>query len=101
MSKKQNKNKVPTYNFTVQQIEATYMKGYNKGRQDSIEKASQYSMAVPIMVLRDEFGFGQKRLDKFLEAYMELFNSIEEGWLDLDDIVETINEETSVTIVKR
>ena len=101
MSKKKTRDKVPTYNFTAQQIEATYMKGYNKGRQDSIEKASQYSMTVPIMVLRDEFGFGQKRLDKFLESYMELFNSIEEGWLDLDDIVDTINEETNVTIVKR
>lgn len=53
------------------------------------------------MVLRDEFGFGEKRIDKFITAYMELYNSISEGYLDLKDIIKTINEETGVKIVER
>lgn len=102
MKKKKNKeNKTPTYTLTYEQIEAYIQKGYEKGRQDAIERASQYSMAVPTMVLRDDFGFGKKRLDKFLDSYMELYDAIEEGYLNLDDIIETVNEETSVEIVKR
>lgn len=102
MKKKKNKEKkTPTYTLTYEQIEAYIQKGYEKGRQDAIERASQYSMAVPVMVLRDDFGFGKKRLDKFLDSYMELYDAIEEGYLNLDDIIETVNEETSVEIVKR
>lgn len=106
MKKKKNKEKkTPTYTLTYEQIEAYiqkgYQEGYKQGRQDAIERASQYSMAVPVMVLRDDFGFGKKRLDKFLDSYMELYDAIEEGYLNLDDIIETVNEETSVEIVKR
>lgn len=95
------KNKTPTYTVTYEQIQNYIKQGYEKGKQDSIERASQLSMTVPIMVLRDEFGFGKKRLDKFIDAYMELYNSIDEGYLNLDDIIKTVNEETSVEIVKR
>lgn len=93
--------KVPTYNVTYKDIENYIQKGYEKGRKDSIEKASQLSMAVPIIVLRDEFGFGEKRIDKFVDAYIKLYEAIDEGWLDINDIIKTINEETGVKIVER
>lgn len=93
--------KTPSYNVTYKDIENYIKKGYEKGRKESIEKASQLSMAVPIMVLRDEFGFGEKRINKFIAAYIELYDSISEGRLDLKDIVKTINEETGVKIVER
>lgn len=93
--------KTPSYNVTFKDIENYIQKGYEKGRKESIERASQLSMAVPIMVLRDEFGFGEKRIDKFIAAYIELYDSISEGYLDLKDIIKTINEETGVKIVER
>lgn len=95
------KNKTPTYQVTYEQIENYIKQGYEKGRKESIEKASQYSMAVPIMVLRDEFGFGKQRIDKFINEFMKLYDAIQEGYLDIKDIVKTINEETNVKIVKR
>lgn len=55
--------KTPMYNVTFKDIENYIQKGYEKGRKETIERASQLSMAVPIMVLRDEFGFGEKRID--------------------------------------
>ena len=85
--KKKNKAKKPTYTVTYEEIQNYIRQGYEKGRKDSIERASQLSMAVPVMVLRDEFGFGKRRLDKFIDAYMELFNSIDDGYLNLDDII--------------
>lgn len=93
--------KTPMYNVTFKDIENYIQKGYEKGRKETIERASQLSMTVPIMVLRDEFGFGEKRIDKFIAAYIELYNSISEGYLDLNDIIKTINEETGVKIVER
>lgn len=75
--------------------------GYEQGRKDSIEKATEFSMAVPIMVLRDEFGFGQQRIMKFAAAFKELYESIDEKYLDLQDILKTIKEETGVEIVSR
>lgn len=93
--------KTPTYNVTFKDIENYLQKGYEKGRKESIDRASQLSMVVPIMVLRDEFGFGKKRIDKFIAAYIELYNSISEDRLDLKDIIKTINEETGVKIVER
>ena len=93
--------KTPMYNVTFKDIENYIQKGYEKGRKESIERASQLSMAVPIMVLRDEFGFGEKRIDKFIAAYIELYDSISKGYLDLNDIIKTINEETGVKIVER
>lgn len=101
MKKKKNKEKIATYTVTYEEIQNYIKKGYEKGRKDSIERASQLSMAVPVMVLRDEFGFGKKRLDKFIDAYMKLYDAIDEGYLNLDDIIKTVNEETSVEIVKR
>lgn len=93
--------KTPSYNVTYKDIENYIQKGYEKGRKESIERASQYSMAVPIIVLRDEFGFGKKRIDKFVDAYIKLYEAIDEGWLDINDIIKTINEETGVKIVER
>lgn len=93
--------KTPMYNVTFKDIENYIQKGYEKGRKETIERASQLSMAVSIMVLRDEFGFGEKRIDKFIAAYIELYDSISEGYLDLKDIIKTINEETGVKIVER
>lgn len=98
---KKNKTPTPTYTVTYEEIQKYIRQGYEKGYQDAIERASQYSMAVPVMALRDEFSFGKKRLDKFIDAYMELYDSIDEGYLNLDDIIKTVNEETSVEIVKR
>lgn len=93
--------KTPTYVVTYEEIQNYIKQGYERGRKESVEKASQYSMAVPIMVLRDEFGFGKQRIDKFINGFMKLYDAIQEGYLDIKDIVKTINEETNVKIVKR
>ena len=100
MSKKPKKKKVPTYNFTPQQIEATYMKGFNKGKEESLDFAIAYSMAVALMVLRDKNGFGAKRLERFIEDVADMLDSYNRGYLNLDDIEKTLEEETGIKIIK-
>lgn len=99
--KKPKKKKTPTYNVTLADIEAYVKKGYEQGVKDSIRKATDYSLAVPVMILRDEYGFGQKRILEFCQKFMDLYDSIDENYLNLQDIVNTIKEETGVEIVTR
>lgn len=99
--KKKKENKTPIYNVTLKDIENYTQKGYEQGRKDAVKQATEFSMAVPIMVLRDEFGFGQQRILKFCNKFMELYESIEENYLDIHDIIKTIKEETGVEIVER
>lgn len=99
--KKEKKAKTPTYQVTIEQIRAYVQQGYIQGRDEAIKKATDFSMAVPIIVLRDEFGFGAKRLEKFIDATHELYDSIDQKYLNLDDIVKTIKEETGVEIIRR
>lgn len=99
--KKEKKEKTPVYQVTLADIENYKRQGYEQGRKDSIEQATEFSMAVPIMVLRDEFGFGQQRIIKFAAAFKELYESIDEKYLDLQDILKTIKEETGVEILSR
>lgn len=95
-----NKKGVPTYNYTMKQIEDTYMKGYNKGKEDSFNKACEYALTVSIMALRDTWDFGGQRIEEFIDAVSDLYDSIDQGYLDINDIIETIEEETQVQIIR-
>lgn len=93
--------KKPTYNVTYDEIQNYIKKGYKLGYEKAIEKASNYSLAVPMMILRDNFGFGKKRLLEFYNEFLELYDSVDKDYLDLEDIVKTIKEETGVEIIER
>lgn len=96
-----SKNKKPTYNVTYEDIQGYVKKGYKLGYEQAIKKASDYSLAVPMMILRDRFGFGKKRLLDFYGEFLNLYDSVDKDYLDLKDIVNTIEEETGVNVVTR
>ena len=54
-----------------------------------------------MMILRDRFGFGKKRLLDFYDEFLNLYDSVNKKYLDLKDIVNTIEEETGVNVVTR
>lgn len=97
--KKKKEKKTPTYVVTYQDIQNYIRQGYEKGKQNSIERATNLSIAVPLMVLRDEFGFGNKRLNQFFDSYLELYDSIDQNYLDIKDILKTLKEETGIEII--
>lgn len=51
-----------------------------------------------MLVLHDEFGFGEKRLFKFYEAFEKLYEGISENYLTIEDILKTLEEETGLII---
>lgn len=101
MKKTKEKKKTPTYTVTYDEIQNYIRQGYEKGKQDSIQKATNFSLAVPLMVLRDEFGFGKKRLNQFFNNYLDLYDSIDKNYLDINDILKTLKKETGIEIKAR
>lgn len=52
------------------------------------------------MILRDKYGFGNKRMSEFITYFYDICESIDGSWLTFNDIIETIKEETGVDLSK-
>lgn len=62
------------------------------------KRAFAIMLAMPMMVLRDKFGFGQKRLNFFLNETFAVYEAFEDDRLTMVDMHETIKMETGVII---
>jgi hypothetical protein len=56
-----------------------------------------FSVAVAA-TLHDKLGFGTMRLSKTLNDISELFDSINKGYVSIEDLEQTLKEETGVVI---
>ena len=55
-------------------------------------------LAMSVATLRDEYGFGKDRLQRFVNRFMQKTTCLEEGWLTWKDLCENIQEETGIRI---
>lgn len=55
-------------------------------------------LGLPILVLRDKWGFGNVRLERFIDQVIEMYESFNEGYLTIEDIHQAIEEETGIKI---
>lgn len=96
------KTRVPTYNLTQEQLYAEIKKGVEEYREqlrsEAVDDALRVLSYVPLMVLRDKFGFGKVRLDKFLREFAEQIDCIENDFVGFDDMIEVIKDETGLAI---
>ena len=51
---------------------------------------------IPLIILRDKFGFGKIRLERYLKHYQEAIESLNEGYLDLKDVERVMLEEVKI-----
>lgn len=96
MKKKKEKKKVARYNLTWNQIEDIK----RKATSEAMDFAFKQMMLLPLMVLRDKYGYGAKRLEDFIENVADMLDSYNRGYLDLDDIEKTLEEETGIKVIK-
>lgn len=96
------KKKTATYNLTQEQLYSEIKKGVEEFRQElrteAVDDALRVLAYVPLMVLRDKFGFGKVRLDKFLREFAELVDCVENDYVGFEDMIETIKDETGLVI---
>lgn len=98
MKKKRNKEKkVARYNLTWNQIEDIK----RKATSEAMDFAFKQMMLLPLMVLRDHYGFGAKRLEEYIDNVADMLDSYNKGYLDLDDIKKTLEEETGIEVIPR
>ncbi len=62
------------------------------------EQAMVMTLALPLMALRDEFGFGKQRLEKFSSKMYDLIDSYERGYITLQDLHECLREEVGMEL---
>jgi len=97
--KKEKKGKkTPTYVVTYEDIQNYIKQGYEKGRKDSVQMATDFALAVPLLTLHDDFGFGSVRLERFLNKSEKTYEGINEGYLTIQDILNTLEEEVGVVL---
>ena len=58
-------------------------------------------MGFPLLTLRDKFGFGTQRLNRFMDNMADLYEAYEKDYVSLDDLNDTIMEETGITLLAK
>lgn len=66
-------------------------------KKRSMNDAFLITSHFPLYVLMDKWGFGKVRLERFYDHYTELWNDINHGRLNLDDIAQVLDDEDSIT----
>ena len=56
--------------------------------------------AVLVLALHDKLGFGEKRARRFMKYVRDTFDSVQQGYVDLDEIKDTVKEEVGIDIQK-
>lgn len=86
-----------TYTLTQNQIDQLK----KEATLEATKKAFIIILGFPMLALRDQFGFGKKRLNEFMGKMLDIYDAYEEGYITLEDLHETINKETGVKIAGR
>lgn len=54
------------------------------------------TLASCVLVLHDKFGFGKSRLEKFMGEVADTFDSLNESYINFEDIKTTIYDELGI-----
>ena len=85
--------------YTLTQAQIDQMK--KEVSMEATKKAFLMMMGFPLLTLRDKFGFGKERLNRFMDKMMDLYEAYEMDYVDLADLDRTIMEETGVTLIRK
>lgn len=83
-----------TYTLTQEQID----KIKEEATMAATRRAFAIMLGMPMMVLRDQFGFGKKRLSLFTDKVFDIYEAYEDDRLSLVDMHKTIESETGVVV---
>ena len=87
-------NKPKKKNTTFQQLLKAKQEGYTKGVTGTVENYS----AVVLLCLKDKFNFTSEQLQDVAWYINDTFDSVEKGYLSLEDIIQTLKEEDGLDV---
>lgn len=65
---------------------------------EAIDKALERINLLPLLVLRDKFGFGEVRLNRYIDHLIIAVEDFNQGRFTLEDIEKMLKEETNVFV---
>ena len=68
-------------------------KEIEKMKQQATDNAAAIINLFPLLILRDKFGFGKVRIERYLDNYAELMEAYNDGYLSLKDIEKVMEDE--------
>lgn len=98
--KERRKNKLSadkpkTYVLTEDQIEQMKRDAVN----EATRKAFLMFMSIPVMVLHDKFGFGIRRLSRFMDYALIWYESVQNNEVKLLELVKIAEDECGIHIL--
>ena len=71
-------------------------KEYEELKSKERSNAANIINLIPLIILRDKFGFGKIRLERYLKHYQEAVDSLNKGYLDLNDVQKVLLDEVKI-----
>jgi hypothetical protein len=88
-------DKVRTYNLSQEQLDSIIKEQIAEEiaemRKETLQYATSRVIAVLTEALHDEFDFGAKRLQRFLDRANTKFECIDQGYVTLEDIYNNLD----------
>lgn len=75
-------------------------KEYDALKEAERMNATNIVNLIPLLILRDKFGFGKVRLERYLEHYQDAVDSLNKGYLDLKDVERVMLDEVKIAFYK-
>lgn len=97
VKKEGKKEKGKVYNIREDQYKAQLKKEYDKGMDDGIKESIVYSMVVSLNALRDEYGFGEKRLIRYIDRVEKIHDCLNET-VSLEDLRKVLIDEVGIDV---
>ena len=89
---KEQKKKKVVYNLTQEQIEQIKRSASEK----AVEQSLTLLLALPVKVLKEHYGFSQKKLENFCEFISEEYDQVQLDRLTLDQCKDLLYEKVGV-----
>lgn len=67
---------------------------------EAIDTAFIAMLALPMLVMRDKYGLGKVRLERFMDQVIDLYESFNAGYLTLEDMHKALEDEVGIKIHK-
>ena len=73
----------------------------------ALDIAFKLMLSIPVMVIHDKFGQlmrkdvdGKCREERFSDLCLEIYDCFDKGYITLDDLMKTLEDETGVKLIK-
>lgn len=78
----------------IQRIKADAM-------NEAVDRAFLMMLAFPMMVLRDKYGFGEVRSNRFMDELLDLYDSFNKDYVTIEDLHRVLKDEVGLTFERK